>query len=300
MAKSVLTGLMIKKKFVAKLQTFFRGKYSDFTVSPDDWDGNLIRFYFEDERFNNSGTIHFQADTKELQIKPDKPYTPLMTKEEVQEYFAQITESFIKFYQFGWSPSENEMPQYDHLYHSRIGYLVPDDQESRIKEFQAKVIQDLANPKKILVAGCSSGELVRQLTLLGITTHGFDVITDIHEYAIPEVSQLVKKGSVQDVPYLPEDDFDTYVAVDVMEHIPERDIEQVMREWLRLNIKKLVLLINFNQFNFEGHVTLRPHSWWESQWQQYFKMTKTFQLKEEKFYNNDNDSNHIWTLWERV
>src|SRR5207302_4412866 len=110
------------------------------------------------------------------------------------------------------------------------------------------------------------GELVRQCRALGIDAYGFDVIPTIHEITFPEVRDYVRQGSLTAIPYNASDAFDTLIAIDVLEHIPERDLGKVIEEWCRLGIIKLVLLINLNQFWFPGHVTMRPLSWWGDHW----------------------------------
>ena len=73
---------------------------------------------------------------------------------------------------------------------------------------------------------------------------------NLKEIAFEEVRDYVRYGSLTDIPYERADRFDTLVAIDVLEHIPERDVPRMVQEWVRLGIRKLVLLINLNQFSY--------------------------------------------------
>jgi len=162
-------------------------------------------------------------------------------------------------------------------------------------------IAKLGGPKCV-VAGCSNGELVRQCRSLRIDAHGFDVIPNIKEIAFAEVRENLRHGSLTAVPYERDDGFDTLIAIDVMEHTPERDLSLVVNEWVRLGIRKLILLINLNQFWFPGHVTLRPLSWWMEQWKDRFRDVETIKNFPEfpTLYSNTGHYNQQWTVWDRA
>ena len=61
-----------------------------------------------------------------------------------------------------------KMVTYDAAYHESNNYVQGDPKEMAIKEVQARIIADLANPQKCVIAGCSNGELVRQCRRIGI------------------------------------------------------------------------------------------------------------------------------------
>ena len=104
---------------------------------------------------------------------------------------------------------------------------------------------------------------------------GFDVIPNIREIAFPEIRDYVRCGSLTEIPFSSDDAFDTLVAIDVLEHIPERDLPLMVKEWCRIGVRQLVLLINLNQFWFPGHITLRPLSWWSNCFQPHFRLDAT-------------------------
>jgi hypothetical protein len=194
------------------------------------------------------------------------------------------------------------MVTYDETYHRGNNYTDGDAREISIKEIQAQIIRELAEPEKCLVAGCSNGELVRQGRLQGLDIYGFDVIPNVKDIALPAMSDFLRMGSLTDIPFDSDDGFDTLVAVDVLEHIPERDLPLVVAEWQRLGFRKLVLLINLNQFWFPGHITLRPLDWWARQWRDQFKLVRTVGRIDRlpRTYSNDGRYNQQWTLWQSV
>ncbi len=267
----------------------------------EEWQGSRIEIAFRDRLNRNSGVIHFDGRTGRSVINPSRPYEGcLADPQEFDAYFSSILRTFAHTYTFGWSPEADQMPKYDAEYHELNNYIQGDPKEIAIKEVQARIIRELASPKKCVIAGCSNGELVRQCRALGMDAYGFDVIPTIHEIPFPEVRDYVRHGSLTTVPYAAGDGFDTLIAIDVLEHIPERDLEKVIAEWSRLAVRKLVLLINLNQFWFPGHVTMRPLSWWEDQWKLRFRhaITKRQFPHLAAVYSNTGAYNQQWTLWE--
>ncbi len=193
------------------------------------------------------------------------------------------------------------MIAYDAGYHKSNNYIQGDPNEIAIKQVQARIITELARPKKCVIAGCSNGELVRQCRTLGTDAYGFDVIPTIHEITFPEVRDYVQHGSLTKIPFTKADNFDTLIAIDVLEHIPERDLPQMVDQWVQLRVQKLILLINLNQFWFPGHITMRPLWWWADQWKAHFHHVTTIRNFPHlpALYSNTGQYNHQWTLWER-
>ena len=194
------------------------------------------------------------------------------------------------------------MVTYDESYNRDNNYTEGDPVEIEIRTVQASLIKELANPGKCVIAGCSNGELVRRCRSEGIEAYGFDVIPNLNDIAFKEVRDYLRVGSLADIPYDASDRFDTLIAVDVLEQIPETEIPAMVEEWTRMGFGKLVFLINLNQFWFPGHITLRPLSWWGEQWKSCFRLSRTLRRNESlpKIYSNNGLYNQQWTLWERV
>ena len=76
----------------------------------------------------------------------------------------------------------------------------------------------------------------------------------------------------------------------------------MIEEWIRLDVRQLVLLINLNQFWYPGHITLRPLDWWADQWKEQYRLVCTVRRLQSLplVYSNSGLYNQQWTVWERV
>lgn len=280
-----------------------QGKRGKFEMNFQEWTGSTIEIAFKDRLYRNRGVIRFDGATANATISTEHPYVDVFASpQEYNEYFLSILKLFSNAYTFGWSPAPEQMISYDQSYHEGKNYTNGDPKEVAIKEVQAEIIHHVAEPRKCLVAGCSNGELVRQARRRGIDVWGFDLIPNLSDIAFHEVRNYLRRGSLTEIPFAAQDGFDTLVAVDVLEHIPERDLPKMVAEWNRLHLDKLVLLINLNQFWFPGHTTLRPLSWWVEQWKADFRLSQALRRLEHlpSIYSNSGLYNQQWTLWERV
>lgn len=283
------------------LEVSHGGTKGNVELTFEEWHGTRINIAFRDRLYRNSGVIEFDGQTARSVINTFQPYSGLLADpQEFDGYFASILKTFAPMYTFGWSPGPGEMVTYDAGYHEANNYTQGDPGEVAIKSVQAKIIAELAKPGKCVIAGCSNGELVRQCHAIGIDASGFDVIPNVQELAFPEVRAFLKHGSLTSIPYSQADGFDTLIAIDVLEHIPERDLPKMIDEWLRIGVRRLVLLINLNQFWFPGHITLRPLDWWAGRFKAHFKLisaTRQFPSLP-MVYSNAGYYNQQWTLWE--
>ena len=268
-----------------------------------EWKETAIEIGFTDRVYDNAGTIRFDGKTANATITSQKAYAgALEDPAEYNQYFGSILNVFSSSYTFGWSPAPDQMIAYDEDYHDDKGYITGDPKEIEIKEIQAQIIREIADPRKSLVAGCSNGEIVRQCRQGGLDVYGFDVIQNLHEVAFPEVRDYLRVGSLTEIPFDRDDAFDTLIAVDVLEHIPERELPHMIEEWIRLDVRQLVLLINLNQFWYPGHITLRPLDWWADQWKEQYRLVRTVRRLESLplVYSNSGLYNQQWTVWARV
>ncbi len=152
---------------------------------------------------------------------------------------------------------------YSGSYHAQMGYAVGSAQEAQRKGHIADLVLRLTSPRKVLVAGCSAGECIRQLRARGVEAFGFDIARDVEQLAYPDVRPWVRRGSVTAIPFAAADRFDVLTALDLFEHVPEDRIPSMSSELVRLGIRDVVALIAHCEFQYPGHVTLRPLSWWE-------------------------------------
>ena len=116
----------------------------------------------------------------------------------------------------------------------------------------------------VLDFGCAKGYLVHALRQLGIQTYG----EDISEYAVthchPEVKPFISNKEDTSI-------FDWVIAKDVMEHIPEADIPNVLKKLYQRCSKGglfVVPLGDNNKFRIREyeidvtHVTRKDEGWW--------------------------------------
>ena len=150
-------------------------------------------------------------------------------------------------------------------YHKRMNLAVNNETETRFKQHLLTQALHLVQPGKVLDAGCSAGESVRQLRARGIDAWGFDLCPDLHQIAYPEVRDVLRIGSVTEIPFTAADYFDTLLALDLFEHIPEDRVPQMVAEIERLQVTNVVAHIALCEFQYPGHLTLRPLSWWDRQ-----------------------------------
>jgi len=152
---------------------------------------------------------------------------------------------------------------YDANYLSKHGY--DDAADLRLKEFHAREICRLLNPRKVLVAGCARGNAVLAFRHLGVEAWGFDIIPGDWPPDHP-LRPYIKLGNILNIPYSRADGFDTLVCTDVFEHLYLRDIPRMINEIYRLGPDWLALIINHDGLS-PGHVTLKPLTWWARQLQ---------------------------------
>jgi 2-polyprenyl-3-methyl-5-hydroxy-6-metoxy-1,4-benzoquinol methylase len=97
------------------------------------------------------------------------------------------------------------------------------------KYFQktAKHIKDIFSPTYVLDVGCAKGYLVKALTELNIDAKGIDPSKYALSEADESIKNLLKNDIVQAIKY-EDNSFDLVTCFDVMEHIPEKDVDKAI------------------------------------------------------------------------
>lgn len=126
-------------------------------------------------------------------------------------------------------------------------------------------VLQLVQPQRVLDVGCSAGDVVRRLRQEGVDAHGFDVCNDVARHAGPATAAFLRTGALDSLPFARDDGFDTLLALDTFEHTPEHQIGAMVGEFARLGVRRVIARISLCEFQYAGHVTLRPLSWWDRQ-----------------------------------
>lgn len=183
------------------------------------------------------------------------------------------------------------------------GYALSESEERKIKYYQSVGIAEaLPTVNKILVVGCSNGMLVDELRHRGKLAFGLDVSPSVMKFSDDKVKDYIRLGSVTKLPYTVDDGFDAIVAVDVMEHIPAKQVREVMLEMYRLGVEYLALVVNHNALTCLGHVTMKPFLWWERQFSECFVRDPAIKFDKTKMpllYSVNHDPDGQFTFWRR-
>lgn len=183
--------------------------------------------------------------------------------------FAQLVETvkdlFRPFHTGGFRGLDRQALErfYAASYHEEHGLTADSELERERKAYFAEAVLALARPRKVLVGGCSAGLELAALRRRGVEAFGFDLCPDLEEITPPELRPFVRRGRMEAIPFGPEDGFDTLAAFDVFEHVHEDEIPRMVAEIDRLGVEHVVALIARREFEYRGHLTLRPLSWWD-------------------------------------
>jgi ubiquinone/menaquinone biosynthesis C-methylase UbiE len=121
--------------------------------------------------------------------------------------------------------------------------------------------------KTVLDVGCGTGYsllsfMLHQKDAKGVEVCDYLLETTLHTF---QKLGLVKKGRIQEIPY-PENSFDLVYCTDVLEHIPECDVEKSIGELVRVSKRYLFLTICTMESQMlpelKLHETVKPVEWW--------------------------------------
>lgn len=226
------------------------------------WAGDECVFEFVETLRGTSGTARcgWQEPAPRIEVVHGDGRDP-----DVRGTLLQLGEVLMPFHAgaFAGVTDDALAELYAGQYHADQNYSNGHEFETRYKGRIVDSITRLLTPRKVLDAGCSAGEVVRQLRARGVLAHGFDLCPDLEAIAYPEVRGFVRQGSVTAIPFGPADGFDTLTAFDVFEHIPEDRVPAMVAEFARLRVQRVVALIALCEFQYRGHLTLRPLTWWD-------------------------------------
>lgn len=111
-------------------------------------------------------------------------------------------------------------------------------------------------PKSILDFGCGKGNLVKELSKLGITVHEYD-------------PAIVGKEKI------PQKQYDMIITTDVLEHLYEDEIETICNDFLSLCPETMFHVIctrpagNLLPDGSNAHKTVKQIEWWDNKLKSY-------------------------------
>lgn len=123
-----------------------------------------------------------------------------------------------------------------------------------------KAIAAYSDAKSVLDFGCGNGYAVKQMRARGADWVGL-------EYSQTAFDKYLRQPGffVGDTTQFADGQFDMVYSTEVLEHIPESQVDQVIAGICRVAQKYLFLTISLrpSSDNNRYHCTLRPRHWWE-------------------------------------
>lgn len=130
---------------------------------------------------------------------------------------------------------------------------------------------------KALDLGCGRGILARHFKdYTGVDVSEYIVELNKSEYP----NKRFRVESLHNLKDLKDEKFDLVICADVMEHIPEDKIDDVLKEMSKLDVKKYAFSIStrksvfLDKNNENLHLTVWKSEKWESKLKEYFNIVK--------------------------
>lgn len=128
--------------------------------------------------------------------------------------------------------------------------------------------RDFSSIKRVLDVGCGFGQGVAMCRNKGIEAYGVDIAEGLLPYwQMANITQFCTNSSADKIPY-PDNHFDLITCFDVLEHIPEEGIDDVLKEMYRIGtsdyLMSICLTLSFSKM-FDGsepHLLVKPLDWW--------------------------------------
>ena len=128
----------------------------------------------------------------------------------------------------------------------------------------ARHIVDLFKPERTLDVGCAKGFLVKALDELGVDAYGIDPSVYAVSNAHPDVGDKINLDSAQSIPY-PDNTFDVVTCLDVMGHVPLKEVTKTLKELLRVSKEWVIIRVVTHEVEGDigsSHETIRDRDWW--------------------------------------
>lgn len=126
----------------------------------------------------------------------------------------------------------------------------------------ARMLINMFEPKTALELGCARGYLTMALRELGVDAQGIDISPWAIENAPQQVRPFLTLGDASKL-YIYDKSFDLVVAIDLPEHIEEKQVPLAVSEWCRVALHFVYLKVPIIDNGIdETHVTIKPALWW--------------------------------------
>ena len=122
------------------------------------------------------------------------------------------------------------------------------------------VLMNVTQPRSVLDVGCAYGLMVERCLENGIYAMGLDISKWCEKQAEIIIPGHFVRGVAWDLPFK-DKEFDVLYCDGVLEHIPERLIEQTLSEFYRVANKRC-MDITFDHPETEHHICNHNFDWW--------------------------------------
>lgn len=130
-----------------------------------------------------------------------------------------------------------------------------------------QVLLRLRGVRRVLDVGCGPGQVLRLCAAAGFEVEGTEVVDVLFDRQLR--GYAVRVAELPRLPF-PAASFDAVLAVDVLEHLEEDEVEPSIDELARVTRRYLLTEVSSNPFlwtlssgeRVDMHRTLRPWSWW--------------------------------------
>jgi hypothetical protein len=137
----------------------------------------------------------------------------------------------------------------------------------------------------VLDAGIGSGKLCKKMMGMGFACHGLDIADNCLDEDLRHLKdRLLTIGTLWDGTLFGEDQFDAVVCTDVLEHIQEEHVVEVLANFHKWTKRFLFLQVALYDDVFGArvgaplHLTVKPKTWWDGQLKS-FKVISDLALK---------------------
>lgn len=170
--------------------------------------------------------------------------------------------------------AQAEQVKYERMWREVPGYRRHSPGESLATEFRARL--GVKSGESVIDVGCGTGRAAAILAAKGLNVTCLDIAENAYDAG---VKLPFVQGCLWD---LPEGvaRFDWFFCADVMEHIPEDQVEAALDNILRIAARGgMFQIAHFNdswgaQIGESLHLTVKPRTWWEpkilSRWKEVY------------------------------